>query len=117
MRIAFHASRFALIVGALSTALISATSYGADLNEVRVTFDQDIAARTNMQRTPGDTSVLGVTFDQDVAKRTNMPREPADVGTVTVVPDMAIRERTNMGGVARQAPEPTAPATAEAPKH
>jgi hypothetical protein len=116
MRTAFHATRFALTVGAFSAALISASGYAADLNEVRITFDKDVAARTNMQREPGDSSVLGVTFDQDIAKRTNMQREASDVGTVNVSPDMAIRERTNMGGIARQAPEPAAPATAEAPR-
>ena len=113
MRSAFHTGKRALIVGAVTAAAISGSGYAADLNEVRVTFDQDVAARTNMQRTPGDTSALGVTFDQDVAKRTNMQRDATDVGTVTVVPDMAIRQRTNMGGIALESPaQPNAPATA-----
>ena len=86
MRTAFHATRFALTVGAFSGVLISASGYAADLNEVRITFDKDVAARTNMQREPGDSSVLGVTFDQDISKRTNMQREASDVGTVNVSP-------------------------------
>jgi hypothetical protein len=107
--------RTTMIVAATLGALVSAAAMPADLNDVTVTYDQDIAARTNMGRTPEDESKLGVTFDQDVAKRTNMQREPTDVGTVTVTPDMAIRERTNMGGVARKTQEPPVePATATA---
>ena len=48
MRTAFHATRFALTVGAFSGVLISASGYAADLNEVRITFDKDVAARTNL---------------------------------------------------------------------
>ena len=46
-------------------------------------------------------STLGVTYDRDVAQRTNMPRQPGDVSRVTVTQDQAVMERTNMGGIAR----------------
>ena len=51
---------------------------------VGVTFDQDVAARTNMSRDQR-TSQVGVSWDRDVAARTNMPREgnaPASTATV-----------------------------------
>ena len=58
-----------------------------------------------MPRAASDTSALGVTFDADVAKRTNMQRLPGDVGTVKVTQDAAVMERTNMGDIARTNPE------------
>ena len=63
-----------------------------------------------MHRAPTDTSTLGVTFDADVAKRTNMQRAPGDVGGVKVIQDRAVMERTNMGDSARKPtdiPQPT----------
>ena len=52
---------------------------------VGVTFDQEVAARTNMSR-DSRTSQVGVTWDRDVAARTNMPRDgntsPASTATV-----------------------------------
>jgi hypothetical protein len=108
------ASHTTLIVAAGFVAgLAAGAAASADLNEVTVTYDRDVAARTNMGRSVAEDSKLGVTFDQDVAKRTNMQREATDVGTVTVKPDMDIRTRTNMGGIARSQPQqPNAPATA-----
>ena len=52
--------------------------------KVGVSYDQDVAARTNMarERTPGQ---VGVSWDRDVAARTNMQREntvPASTATV-----------------------------------
>lgn len=62
---------------------ISALSVGNAM--VGVTYDQDVAARTNMSRDPR-TSQVGVTWDRDVAARTNMPRDgnaaPASTATV-----------------------------------
>jgi hypothetical protein len=114
MRSASHSGRTPLIVAAGFVAgLAAGAAASADLNEVTVTYDRDVATRTNMGRSVADDSKLGVTFDQDVAKRTNMQREATDVGTVTVKPDMDIRTRTNMGGIARSQPQqPNAPATA-----
>ena len=55
-----------------------------------------------MHRAPTDTSTLGVTFDADVAKRTNMQRAPGDVGGVKVIQDRVVMERINMGDSARK---------------
>src|SRR5262245_39400968 len=42
--------------------------------QVGVSYDKDVAARTNMSSDrAGDTSV-GISYDKDVAQRTNMPR-------------------------------------------
>ena len=42
---------------------------------IGITYDKDVAQRTNMQ--PRDTSSagVGITYDKDVAARTNMPRD------------------------------------------
>ena len=50
--------------------------------KVGVIFDQEVAARTNMQREPSSSQV-GVAWDRDVAARTNMPREGATVRSST----------------------------------
>ena len=42
--------------------------------KVGVTYDPDIAARTNMQRSQAEPASVGVTYDADIAARTNMPR-------------------------------------------
>lgn len=103
-------SQMALAAG-LAACGIAFSVGAADLGEIKIGVDQDVAARTNMPpRTDGGT--LGVSFDQDVANRTNMGRQPGDVGTVTTAPDMALRERTNMGGVALQPQEPPKAAVA-----
>ena len=57
-----------------------------------------------MPRSTTDNGVLGVTFDADVAKRTNMQRQPGDVAPVKVIQDNAVMERTNMGDIARTKP-------------
>jgi hypothetical protein len=47
---------------------------------VSVTYDKDVAERTNMARDGVDSPKIGVTYDKDVAERTNMSRgkqEPA----------------------------------------
>ena len=43
-------------------------------SKVGVTYDPDVAARTNMQRSQMEPASVGVTYDPDVAARTNMPR-------------------------------------------
>jgi hypothetical protein len=77
-------------------ALAAGSALAAELSGVTVVPDRDVTARTNMTRTPSDTSTLGVTYDADVAKRTNMPRQPGDVAPVKVIQDTAVMERTNM---------------------
>jgi hypothetical protein len=47
---------------------------------IGVSYDADVAARTNMGRTGESAGQVGVTFDSDVAARTNMPRtQPTQV--------------------------------------
>jgi hypothetical protein len=41
---------------------------------VSITYDTDVAARTNMQRDGVDNKEIGITYDQAVAERTNMER-------------------------------------------
>ena len=104
------------LAGSFLLALVASSALAADLNGVTVVPDRDVAARTNMTRTPSDTSTLGVTFDADVAKRTNMQRQPGDVGPVKVIQDEAVMERTNMGDIARNKPSPQ-PAKEAASNH
>jgi hypothetical protein len=46
----------------------------AGSTQVGVSYDADVATRTNMPRAQGTASTVGVTYDTDVAARTNMPR-------------------------------------------
>jgi hypothetical protein len=48
-----------------------ATSGGKD---VGITFDKDVAQRTNMQRDSATNGTAGIAYDKDVAERTNLPR-------------------------------------------
>ena len=41
---------------------------------IGVSWDQDVAARTNMSTDRGATATVGVSYDEDVAARTNMGR-------------------------------------------
>jgi hypothetical protein len=53
---------------------------------VGVSYDADVAARTNMQRSSSSNATVGVTYDADVAARTNMQRAteaPAKAAGVT----------------------------------
>ena len=42
--------------------------------EVEVTYDKEVAQRTNMPREEGAVQKLAVSYDKEVAERTNMPR-------------------------------------------
>jgi hypothetical protein len=108
----FLPKRHTRLVASFLLALGASSALAADLSGVTVVPDRDVAARTNMTRSPSDTSTLGVSFDADVAKRTNMQRQPADVAPVKVIQDQALIERTNMGDSARSKSAP--PATKEA---
>jgi hypothetical protein len=44
-------------------------------DRVGVSYDQDVAKRTNMPREGVGKSDIGITYDKDVASRTNMPRD------------------------------------------
>jgi hypothetical protein len=100
----FCIKRQGMTIGLFVLALSAGGALAADLGNVTITHDQDVAARTNMQRSSTDTSTLGVTFDAGVAQRTNMQRQPGDVAPVKVIKDSAVMERTNMGDIARTKP-------------
>jgi opacity protein-like surface antigen len=53
--------------------------------KVGISFDQDVAARTNMAR-ERNTGAVGVTWDRDVAARTNMQRESTPPSSTATVP-------------------------------
>ena len=54
-----------------SDAVSAARANGA---KVSITYDKDVAERTNMTREPADGKNIGITYDKDVADRTNMSR-------------------------------------------
>jgi hypothetical protein len=54
-----------------SDAVSNARANGAN---VSITYDKDVAQRTNMTREPADGKNIGITYDKDVADRTNMSR-------------------------------------------
>lgn len=43
-------------------------------NQISITYDKDVAQRTNMHRDSADSGNVGIAYDKDVAARTNMPR-------------------------------------------
>jgi hypothetical protein len=51
---------------------------GAD---VAVTYDKEVAQRTNLPREHGALHQLAVSYDREVAERTNMPRSDKDTLT------------------------------------
>jgi hypothetical protein len=42
--------------------------------QVGITYDKDVAQRTNMPRDAASSKDIGIAYDKDVAERTNMPR-------------------------------------------
>jgi hypothetical protein len=42
--------------------------------QVGITYDKDVAERTNMPRESASSKQIGITYDKDVAERTNLPR-------------------------------------------
>jgi len=54
-----------------SDAVSNARANGAN---VSITYDKDVAERTNMTRDPADGKNIGIAYDKDVADRTNMSR-------------------------------------------
>ena len=42
--------------------------------QVGITYDKDVAQRTNMQRDSATSKDIGIAYDKDVAERTNLPR-------------------------------------------
>jgi hypothetical protein len=53
--------------------------------QVGISYDKDVAQRTNMQRESATSKDIGIGYDKDVAERTNLPRsEKAPVQTTGV---------------------------------
>lgn len=52
----------------------SAAKPAIDPQRVGITYDKDVAQRTNMAPRDTGSSDVGITYDKDVAARTNMPR-------------------------------------------
>jgi hypothetical protein len=52
-------------------AITKATSPGGPIG---ITYDKDVAARTNVPRQDAGNGTVGITYDKDVADRTNMSR-------------------------------------------
>ena len=44
-------------------------------DRVGISYDQEVAKRTNMPRDGADKGGIGITYDKDVASRTNMQRD------------------------------------------
>jgi hypothetical protein len=91
-----------LTLATLTAAALGVSSAGLlaeDLGNVKVIYDKDLAARTNMQPREGtDPGSLTVTFDPAYTDRTNMQRPVEGPQPVTVSRDRALMERTNMLG-------------------
>ena len=99
------------LVGA-AMALSSAGVYAADIDTVKVTYDKDVAARTNMGERDMSQSTLGVSRDADVLTRTNLPKPEGTLGPVGISRDSEYMSRTNMGGIAKKTePAPQTAAT------
>ena len=62
------------------------TYLSSSRNKVGVTYDKDVAERTNMPRAQASHNEVDVTYDADVAARTNMQRAvtPADKATAGI---------------------------------
>ena len=97
-----------LTLAAVTAAALGVASAGLlaeDLGQVKVGYDKDVAARTNMPSREGtDPGQLTVTHDQAVADRTNMPRTAEPPKPVGIARDQAVLERTNMATPQTQAP-------------
>jgi hypothetical protein len=90
-----------LTLATLTVAALGASSAGLlaeDLGKVKVTYDKEVAARTNMPSREGtDPGNLTVTFDPAYTERTNMQR-PVETQARDDLRDQAVMERTNMPG-------------------
>ncbi len=50
---------------------------------VGISYDKDVAQRTNMQRESASSKDVGISYDKDVAERTNLPRSEKPQATAT----------------------------------
>ena len=55
-------------------------------DRVGITYDKDVATRTNMPRQDTGSGDVSITYDKDVAERTNMPRGEQPIKAVTAKP-------------------------------
>ena len=92
-------------VGA-AMALSASALWAADIDTVKVIYDQDVAARTNMGQRDTAPSTLKVGRDSDYLTRTNLPKPEGDGGAVGVARDADYMSRTNMGGTAMKVETP-----------
>ena len=60
------------LVGSDRVAHLQGNTAGS--GDVAVTYDKDVAARTNMSSNRDNGAPVAITYDKDVAERTNMPR-------------------------------------------
>jgi len=60
------------LVGSDRVAHLQGDATGS--TNIAVTYDKDVAARTNMSTNRDSASSVGISYDKDVAARTNMPR-------------------------------------------
>jgi len=60
--------------GLTGSERVMAIGKASTSNQVGITYDKDVAQRTNMQRDAADNGNIGITYDKDVAARTNMSR-------------------------------------------
>ena len=61
--------------GLVGSDRVMAIAKGAKAgNPVRITYDKDVAERTNMHRQEAAYARVTISYDKDVAARTNMPR-------------------------------------------
>jgi len=56
----------------------------------------------HLSLTKSDATKVGVSYDKDVAQRTNMPRDAATASSVGISYDAAVAERTNMPRAEKQ---------------
>ena len=61
--------------GLVGSDRVMAIGKASDANQVGITYDKDVAQRTNMQRDSANNGNIGITYDKDVAARTNMSRD------------------------------------------
>lgn len=57
-----------------SERVVYLRGHGGSTAEVAITYDKDIAARTNMPSDRPEGASVEITYDKDIAKRTNMGR-------------------------------------------
>jgi hypothetical protein len=60
--------------GLVGSDRVAHLQHNIDVAHVGVSYDKDVAARTNMSSDRAGGTSVGIAYDKDVAQRTNMPR-------------------------------------------